>query len=172
MRSARHLLIAILLLFLYGCDAPEEGPGVDDRPDLARVGGVHDVWGFEFGMDADRKRVRSDLGSPVSISESSAPESASGLEVERWYYGGFQVTFLINVPEEYEHLLAVRIEDPQVPLRGGLRIGMPLDHALELLGEPRVVDGASYVYFYRDSTIEVVAPGTVVEAVQLSRALP
>ncbi len=172
MSSARHVLIAVILLSLYGCDAPEEGPEVDDRPDLARVGGVQDVWGFEFGMDADRERVRHELGSPASVSESSAPESASGLEVERWYYDGFQVTFLINVREEYEHLLAVRIEDPKVPLRGGLRIGMRLDAALELLGEPRVVDGASRVYFYRDSTIEVVAPATTVEAVQLSRALP
>ncbi len=172
MRSAGLLVTAVLLLFLYGCDTPEEAPEIDDRPDLARVGGVRDVWGFEFGMDADRERVRSHLGSPVSMSESSAPESASGLEVERWYYEGFQVPFLINVPEDYEHLLAVRIEGPQVPLRGGLRIGMRLDHALELLGDPRVVNGASYVYFYRDSTIEVVAPDATVEAVQLSRALP
>ncbi len=172
MTTARSLILSALLLALFGCDAADEVPDTDTRPDLARIGGVRDVWGFEFGMDADRERVRSDLGEPVTVSESPAPESASGLEVERWYYDGFHVTFLINVPEEYEHLLAVRIEDPRVPLRGGLRIGMPLDEALELLGDPRVVDGASQVYFYRDSTIEIVAPEAAVESVQLSRALP
>ena len=173
MSIARRLIVAIFPIILFGCqvaDDPAEQPGA--IPELAQIGGVQDVWGFDFGMDANRTRVRVELGEPESVMETSATGGAVGPQLERWFYDGFQVTFLINEPEEYEILLAVRIEDPAVPVRGGLWIGMPLDEAFELLGEPRVVDGASHVYFYRDATIELIARGPSIEAIQLSRALP
>lgn len=171
MSGPRHLVGAIFLIALFGCDAADEPAGQHDTiPELARIGGVQDVWGFDFGMDSSRTRVRVDLGEPESVMETTG--GVVGPQLERWFYEGFQVTFLINESEEYEFLLAVRIEDATVPMRGGLRIGMPLDEALALLGEPRIVDGASHVYFYRDTTIEVVARGPTIEAVQLSRALP
>ncbi len=166
------MVAVILLILLFGCAADDQVTPDGGVPDLARIGGVQDVWGFDFGMDANRTRVRVALGEPESVMETTASGGVVGPQLERWFYEGFQVTFLVNEAEEHELLIAVRIEDPVVPVRGGLRIGMPLDEALDLLGEPRVVDGASHVYFYRDATIEIVARGHSIEAIQLSRALP
>ncbi|MFW6292313.1 MAG: hypothetical protein ACOC7V_08295, partial [Spirochaetota bacterium] len=73
---------------------------------------------------------------------------------------------------ETEYLLSARISDPSVPIRGGLEVGMQLDRATELLGEPRVIEERSLVYFYRNTTIELVVSDDVVEAIHLARALP
>ena len=174
-RRVALLLAASLLAFAFSACAaskePDEVPA-PDLPELSAIGGVHDVWAFPFGMDANRERVRDRLGDPRTTVETHGPGEASGPRVERWHYEGVHFTFLIHEADGYEHLLGARIEGPAVPVRGGLEIGMPLDEALSLLGEPRIVDGESHVYFYRDTTIEIIAPDARVEAIQLSRAMP
>lgn len=161
------------------------GPAADDTggeptareadaelPELAAIGGVRDVWAFGFGMDAGREAVLEQLGEPRARTESEDSRRAGGPEIVVWEYDGLEITFLIDVVNESEYLLSVRISDPSVPLRGGLEVGMQLDRATEMLGEPRVVNEGSLVYFYRNTTIELITDDRVVEAIHLARALP
>lgn len=143
-----------------------------ELPELAAIGGVHDVWAFEFGMDSDREAVRAHLGEPAARIEGEDSGRAGAPRIVVWEYDGLEVTFLIDEANESERLLSVEISDPSVPTRGGLEVGMQLDRATELLGEPRVVNERSLVYFYRNTTIELIASGDVVEAIHLARALP
>jgi hypothetical protein len=177
-------LMLVSLLFLAGCDIRDatetdgaRGSGDLQEasaalPELAAIGGVRDVWAFDFPMTASRDEVRSALGEPQAVSESETNRSSSGPEVVLWIYDGLEVTFLLDEHGEHEYLLSVKIDHPSVPLRGGLRVGMPLEEALRLLGEPRVSNERSRVYFYRDTTIELVVEHGEVAAVHLARALP
>ena len=166
-------LVSAVLAACGGAEAPSDpAEPSGELPSLAMIGGVRDVWPFEFGLDADREAVRSVAGDPIAVTASGTMATDAGPEILRWEYDGVQMTFLIDSAAEREYLISVRISHPDVPLRGGLSIGMPLDEAVELLGEPRVVSNESRVYFYRDTTIELIAPGDVVQAVTLARALP
>ncbi len=170
------LLHVVLFAVLVGCDRPESSPELeepaDDLAPIAAIGGVRDVWAFEFGLDADRDRVRLVLGDPLQIERSISVGGGGGPEIVRWEYDGLRVDFLLDNADAHEYLLSVRIGDPEIPMRGGLRLGMPVGEAVELLGEPRVENADSLVYFYRETTIELAVSDGVVSAVILARALP
>jgi len=171
----KSLLFAIVAIVLTACPAeetPSEPAEASSLPELAVIGGVQDVWAFEFGMDADRARVREVLGEPGRVVESGPDGSDAGPRIERFQYEGIQVDFLLDPTDGHEYLLLVRISDPSVPLSGGLRIGMPVDEAADLLGEPQIADAELQVYFYRATTIELGVSDGVVETITLARALP
>ena len=173
-------VVAVSLFAAAGCgeSAPPEAqePAVEqaaaDLPEIAAIGGVQDVWAFDFGMDADREAVRAELGEPRSRAVSEESDRAGEPDIVVWRYDGLEITFLIDAVNEIEYLLSARISDPSVPIRGGLEVGMQLDRATELLGDPRVINERSLVYFYRNTTIELVVSDGVVEAIHLARALP
>ena len=183
-RLLSSVALTLVIFVLSGCgpgrenaaaggSAAEESPdSAGELPELAAIGGVQDVWAFPFGLDADREGVRSELGEPVSVNQTRSGENEDGPTVIRWFYERFSLTFLVDATGEQEYLLSARLSDPEAPLRGGLRVGMPVDEAIALLGEPRVASGDSRVWFYLNSTIELVVGGNEVEAVVLSRALP
>ncbi len=173
-------VVAVSLFAAAGCgeSAPPEAqePAAEeataDLPEIAAIGGVQDVWAFDFGMDADREAVRAELGEPRSRAVSEESDRAGEPDIVVWRYDGLEITFLIDAVNEIEYLLSARISDPSVPIRGGLEVGMQLDRATELLGDPRVINERSLVYFYRNTTIELVVSDGVVEAIHLARALP
>lgn len=179
-RALRLLVVAAIVVAAVGCDRPtaDEPQEPDDAdasaelPELVAIGGVQDVWAFEFGLDADRDTVREHLGAPAARTESEESGRAGSPRIVVWQYDRLEVTFLIDVAIESEYLLSVKISDPSVPTRGGLEVGMKLDRAIELLGEPRVIDDRSLVWFYRNTTIELVVSDDEVEAIHLARALP
>jgi hypothetical protein len=178
-RPRSLILVALVVLVAAGCDAPRptvppEGTQAapPDLQELPAIGGVHDVWAFEFGMDAGRETVRSHLGDPLSREQSEQSGQAGGPQIVRWVYDGLEITFLIDAAGESEYLLSVEIDGPDVPIRGGLELGMPIAAAAELLGEPRVVNERSRVYFYRNTTIELIVDRDEVAAIHLARALP
>lgn len=178
------VVATLFVVALMGCDGSRNA-GANDAPndapeseadaelmDLAAIGGAQDVWGFSFGFDASRELVREQLGEPNTVSEAPIQENGAGPQVVRWFYDGLEVTFLSNPAEELEFVLSVRVEQADVPLRGGLRIGMPVDEALALLGEPRVSQDNARVWFYLNTTIELTVRDGRVEAVTLARAMP
>ena len=170
------VLLGVLFAVLAGCERSEPSPSpvasADDLAPIAAIGGVRDIWAFEFGLDADRERVRAAFGDPLAVEQSDTNEADAGPQIVRWEYDGLRVNFLIDRADEHEYLLSVRISDPEIPMRGGLRIAMPVDEAVELLGEPRVENEDSLVYFYRETTIELAVSDGAVSAVTLARALP
>ncbi|MFW6292879.1 MAG: hypothetical protein ACOC7V_11210 [Spirochaetota bacterium] len=172
----RTVLVGVLAVVLAGCErsepAPEPGESAAEVAPIAAIGGVRDVWAFDFGLDADRERVRAAFGDPLRVEQSDTNEADAGPQIVRWEYDGLRVSFLIDRADEHEYLLTVRISDPELPMRGGLRIGMPVGEAVELLGEPRVENPDSLVYFYRETTIELGVSDGIVETVTLARALP
>lgn len=178
--TVRRITLVTLLaatVLLSGCSQGEEEQADAqsaraELPALATIGGVQDVWGFSFGMSADRETVRGALGEPVSVETSQAGTNGQGPQIERWAYEDLEVTFVVGAQGGTDYLLSVLVREPDVPLRGGIRIGMPLEEALSLLGEPRVVNDGSHVWFYRATTIEIVVRDQRVEAVHLARALP
>lgn len=172
------LLALTAVLTLTGCRGADPEPehtkdtAADALPELARIGGVVDVWPFEFGLNASRDAVRDALGDPVDVEESAPRQSVVGSRVEVWSYHGVALTFLVEEGRNEEYLLSARVSEPAPPLRGGLAIGMRVGEARELLGEPRVADETRLVYFYRDTTIELELGDGVVRSVTLARALP
>lgn len=172
-------LIVAIVLVTSSCDtndAPVQATEMREAratlPDLASVGGVQDVWAFDFSMTSDRSQVRAELGEPTTVVESQAAETGSGPQIVRWLYNGLEITFLIDALGEHEYLLSVRIDDADVPLRGGLSIGMPAEEAMALLGEAEVNSDQVRVFFYRSTTIEIVVDDGAVTEVHLARALP
>lgn len=183
--SLRRVVVSIAVVAatvggLAGCGGPSGDESQEPRadqavaelPELAAIGGARDVWAFEFGMDADREAVSEHLGEPRTRAESEESGRAGGPRIVVWDYDGLEITFLIDAVNETEYLLSAKISDASVPTRGGLEVGMQLDRATGLLGEPRVVNERSLVYFYRNTTIELITSDGVVEAIHLSRALP
>ncbi|MFW5742544.1 MAG: hypothetical protein ACOC2D_04645 [Spirochaetota bacterium] len=179
-RALRLLVVAAIVVAAAGCDrsAPDEPQEPADADasaevaELAAIGGVQDVWAFEFGLDADRDTVREHLGAPAARTESEESGRAGALRIVVWRYDRLEVTFLVDAATESEYLLSVKVLDPSVPTRGGLEVGMELERAIDLLGEPRVIDDGSLVWFYRNTTIELVVSDDEVEAIHLARALP
>ncbi|MFW5743161.1 MAG: hypothetical protein ACOCVO_01000 [bacterium] len=173
-------VVVVSLLAAGGCgessppqaQEPAAEQATADLPEIAAIGGVQDVWAFDFGMDADREAVRAQRGEPRARAVSEESDRAGEPDIVVWRYDGLEITFLIDAANETEYLLSARISDPSVPIRGGLEVGMQLDRATELLGEPRVIEERSLVYFYRNTTIELVVSDDVVEAIHLARALP
>lgn len=170
---------AAVVMLVAGCSDPGQSAATDqpeqaaaELPELPLIGGARDVWAFEFGMDADREAVRDVLGEPKAILQSEQTGEGSSPTIERWAYDGLEITFLIDTTGESEYLLSVRIDEADVPLRGGLAVDMGADEARELLGEPRVNQDDTLVYFYRNTTIELITSRGIVEAVLLARALP
>ncbi len=143
----------------------------DDQPqELLAIGGAHDIWPFSFGLNARFEDVEAALGLPSSITEE--PAQGNGPAVSRWNYPGLIVTFLQNPGSDAVQILTVRFTDQEYLLRGGLEVGMGLDEAPRLMGEPRVQDGRSHVWFYSTTTIELEVNEGIVTAVQVARALP
>ena len=177
----RAVAILVALLLLAACSRPADeadlqqaagSPPAPELQELPPIGGAQDVWALPFGMDADREVVREVFGEPIAVERPDQESQGEGPQIVRWRYEGLLMTFLIERGDLREYLLSVRISDPQVPINGGLEIGMPVREAVELLGEPRVVNEDSRVYFYRNTTIELVVRDDHVRTIHLARALP
>ncbi len=149
-----------------GSDA-EAGPAP-----LGQVGSAADLWVFPFTMAAARDEVRDALGEPIGSETRREDARSSGPEALTWEYPGLIVTFLVGTSDGDDYLISVRVTDPSVTLGSGIAVGMPVDDALAILGDPQVNDDRSLVYFYRASTIEIVVDAGRVAAVVLARALP
>ena len=173
--SACAAVLAALVL-VAACDRPGRGsePAAPALPDLAGVGGVQDVWPFPFGFDADRGVVEEAFGPPARVDFPELPRTqAGGTDVVRWHYPGLVFTFLLRSGgAPAESLMAVRIENSDVQVRSGLRIGMSRQEALDLLGDPQIESDGSLVYFFAASTIELEFSDGLLGAVVLARAMP
>lgn len=152
--------------------SPPADDGGEGPPPLVQVGSAADLWVFPFTMSADRDEVRDAFGEPVERESRRDDGRTSGPEALVWEYPGLTVTFLAGTSDGDDYLISVRVTDPSVALGSGIAVGMPADDALTILGEPRVRDGRSLVYFYRASTIELVVDAGLVVEVVLARALP
>ncbi|TVQ17642.1 MAG: hypothetical protein EA382_18575 [Spirochaetaceae bacterium] len=149
-----------------GSDA-EAGPAP-----LGQVGSAADLWAFPFTMAAARDQVRDALGEPISSESRRDDARTGGPEALTWEYPGLIVTFLTGTSDGDDYLISVRVTDPSVALGSGIAVGMPVDDAVTILGNPQVRDDRSLVYFYRASTIEIVVDAGRVASVVLARALP
>jgi hypothetical protein len=141
-------------------------------PELATIGGAQDVWPFEFGLDAKRIDVEAAIGTPESISERAAGTESSPGRVVSWTFPTVEFRFFVSSDGAEEFMLAATITSAEVPLRGGLSVGMSIEDAVAVLGKPDVENESLLVYFYFNSTIELYKSDGMVEAVMLARALP
>lgn len=179
MRTAARTLVQLVLLLLMspllqaGGDT-ETGTGgntsKDGPQDLPAIGGAQDVWPFGFGFEAGYEDVREALGEPVEVLEEGA--AGGGPVVVRWRYDEVTVTFVENPDLERVIVLTVRFTGEGQELRGGLSLGMPIERARELMGEPQVVNEEAHVYFYNTTTIELLVIDGLVREIQVARALP
>jgi hypothetical protein len=179
-RSAQLRFTAVLLfLFLAACanrteeEIPEPTPSL---PDLPVIGGVQDVWNFPFGFGDSRASVRELYGEPVEVAISpvghGGDETEPTVTIEDWAYEGLTITFYVDPLQEIDYVLSARVTSTGVELRSGLYVGMPEEEATALLGEPAVDTGSSLVYFYLNTTIEIVVPDHRIAEIVLSRAMP
>jgi hypothetical protein len=154
----------------YAAGAGEaESPPEDARPELPEIGGAQDIWPFTFGLQAGYEDVLAVLGEPSGGKERVDEEGKP--TIVRWRYAGLVVTFLENSPSNVM-VLTVRFTGPEYPMRGGLALGMPIEDAFALMGEPRVVNGKFRVYFYNTTTIELLVDEGRVAEVVVARAMP
>jgi hypothetical protein len=142
-----------------------------DLPELARIGGVQDLWPFSFGFDATRETVRAAYGEPATITEESAGDESTGTAIT-WHYDGVTFSFFSDPTQDLEFLTAVRIATSAIPLRGGVSLGMGRDELVDVLGEPAMAKDSILAFFYLTSNIQAELEGTRVSAITLARALP
>ena len=176
------VLIMVLGLLVTSCDGRRSQDEADasehperasaNLPELATVGGAQDVWPFEFGLDASRPQVEEAMGRPAEVTERPAGTQDSPGRVVTYEYPAVSFQFFVSAEGQDEFLLSATVTSPEVALRGGLSVGMPVDDALMILGDPDVEDNGLLVYFYFTSTIELYVSEGTVDAVMLARALP
>jgi len=142
-----------------------------ELPELAAVGGVQDLWAFPFSMTANRETVREEYGEPEWV-ESSQPQGDVGSEVIEWGYPGVVFSFFAKSSDELESLLSALVTSNDTPLNGELEIGMAIDEARGVLGEPQVQTDETLVFFFFDTTIELRYEDGTVTGIVLARALP
>ena len=143
-----------------------------ELPEIATIGGAQDVWPFSFGLDAGRVLVESTLGPPDAEESQPAGGNDSTALIVSWEYPETSFTFFADEATGTEQLLSARIRTSDVWLRGGLKIDMNSEDAIELLGEPGFRAEDRVVYFYYSTTIELVIRDHRVSEIALSRALP
>jgi len=143
-----------------------------ELPEIAAIGGAQDVWPFSFGLDAGRALVESTLGPPDAEESHPAGGNDSTALIVSWEYPELSFTFFADEATGTEQLLSARIRTSDVGLRGGLKIDMKSEDAIELLGEPGFRAENRVVYFYYSTTIELVIRDGRVSEIALSRALP
>ena len=164
----------LVLLVSCGGGEPPEIPVEDSKdtplPEMAAVAGAQDLWPFSFGLDANRAVVESALGAPEQVNEKDVGQP--DVTVFEWYYPGTELVFFRHDTEDSEYLLSARFSDGEAELGAGLRVGMPLDEALQILGNPGYERDQSIVIFYYTTTIELVTDGEVVTEISLARAMP
>jgi hypothetical protein len=151
-----------------------EGEGAEperELPELAAVGGVQDLWAFPFSLTSNRETVREAYGEPEWV-DASQPGGDAASEVIEWGYEGVVFSFFAKNGDQLESLISATIARNDVPLDGELEIGMPIDEARTILGEPQVQTDEALVFFYFDTTIELRYEDGVVTEIVLARALP
>ena len=122
------LVVPALVVFARGEEeasvpVQEAGP---ELPQLVLVAGAQDLWPFEFGFDATRESLAVFLGAAETISRDEL--------LETWQYEGFEITFFVDSDQELELLMSVRITSEEVPLRGGVSLGMSRAGIVDLMG--------------------------------------
>jgi hypothetical protein len=176
-RSPLFLCLVVGVL-AGGCARPSSPPAGSEPesqpatlPQIAAVGGVQDVWPFSFGFDANQDVLEQILGTPVGT-ELAQVGTDGGANVEKWFYEGLEFMFFTAEGTEQEHLLSVRINSPEIELRGGLALGMVVEQVVTLMGEPSLRRDDRLVYFYYATTIELTVENGRISEVSLSRAMP
>lgn len=160
---------------LAGCGrSVAPGPALASAPELPllpAVGGVQDLWPFEFGFDAGRSVVRSTLGEPSDTEERQVPDTPDAAAVV-WRYPGLELIFYHDTGQSLEYLLSVRVSDSGIRLGAGVSVGMTQTEVTAIMGEPALQDEGLLAYFYLTGTIEFVVTDGAVVAVVLTRAMP
>ncbi|MFW6213991.1 MAG: hypothetical protein ACOC8L_13910 [Spirochaetota bacterium] len=176
MRNSTRLVLALTLSILTLSCTPgevevEAAEPATELAELAAVGGVQDLWAFPFSMTADRETVRESYGEPDWV-DTSQPGGDAGSEVIEWGYEGVVFTFFAKADDELESFLSATIASNEVPMNGELAIGMSIEEARGILGEPQVQTEQTLVFFYSDTTIELRYEQGAVREIVLARALP
>ena len=170
------IAVLLLLLVVAACRPAHERPvDLDEFEE-------HDIFSYprDFHIDTAEDAVVERFGDPDSVEEIeiSGTEANGESDIRRIYhYDGLEFIFYQSAREDFHILAATVINSDQYAIDIGLRVGMGLGVARDVLGEADFVQDESHVFSYGSSpsdrmNIELVVHDGIVTEIAVAPDLP
>lgn len=176
--SFLSMAVAGLLIgfFVVGCTPEHEQPVDIDSFEPSNVFSYPADFDIEITEDAAVER----FGEPDQIEEVEIPgtEVDGRPDIRRIYhYDGLELIFYDAAREDFHILAATVLKSGDYAIDIGLRVGMGLGVARDVLGEPDFVQDESHVFSYGNSpsarmNIELVVRDDIVTEIAVAPELP
>ena len=158
MKRTLSLLLVLLLSALCACGAPaptQEAPQAEPAaaPEEASPGSElrFAAQGVECGIFDEADPVLEKLGEPLASYETQSC-AYEGLDY-LYDYDGFELS--VNEIDGVRRITAISLLDDSVATPQGLRIGMPLQEALDAMRMDYREEGKSYCFLNGDTSLTV-----------------
>jgi len=147
-KTAAFIILCSMLFCLSACgqsqtiqaEEPESTVVADLQPDYGELYVV--LEGVSFGVLDEADPVTNELGEPRTKTE--MPSCAHQGSDIYWFYDGFEL--MINEIDGVNYITGIALKDDLVSTQQGVRIGMNIEEALELLGDGYENTGSVYRY--------------------------
>lgn len=113
-----------------------------------------EVDGYAFSLKDDIEEIIKNIGEPVDtlVTSSCAYQGDDYI----FYFDGFE--FVGNTDEEgVNRITSITLDDDSVSTPQGVKIGMPIDEALELMGETYEKNNSIYTFSYGFAMMRIQA---------------